>query len=102
MASKRKKRTITGLQRHGKKWRWRRTIDGESVSVPFSAPTEAAAIAQVLEFEKHPRLLTNDKVVSWLDDVNERNNANTRNNYQGDAQDRVAEEVIAEYRAALD
>ena len=131
MASKRKKRTITGLQRHGKKWRWRRTIDGESVSVPFSAPTEAAAIAQVLEFEKHPhlfvaanwdrelekhleyaidqrhitqtyadtrkriltlagkdmniehpRLLTNDKVVSWLDNVNERNNADTRNNYQ--------------------
>lgn len=56
MPRKPPKHRIKGLSRHGRKWRWRRTIDGIPVRVSFSAATEADAIAQVLEFEKHPHL----------------------------------------------
>jgi integrase len=57
MAKNKTKYPVKGLDRHGQKWRWRRTIDGESVRVIFEAKTQQAAVAQVLEFEKHPHLL---------------------------------------------
>ena len=51
-----RKKTISGLDKHGLKWRWRKTINGKPVSVVFEAASEQEAIAQVLEFQKSPNI----------------------------------------------
>ncbi len=58
---KNSKYPVKGLDRHGRKWRWRRTVDGTPVRVVFDAESEQDAIAQVLEFEKAPHLLISKK-----------------------------------------
>lgn len=57
MAKKKQKYSVKHLDRHGRKWRWRRTIDSTPVCILFDAPSEQAACTQVLAFEKHPHLL---------------------------------------------
>ncbi len=55
------KRPITGnLEKHGRKWRWRRTINGQHVKVVLEATSEQEAIAQALMLEKTPHLLISD------------------------------------------
>lgn len=57
-----RKTKITGLDKHGRKWRWRRTVNGRPVRVVFEAQSREDAIAKVLEFEKKPHIFISD---SW-------------------------------------
>ena len=47
----RKKYPVKGLERHGRRWRWTRVIDGRRVRYPFDAANEAEAIAWVMQME---------------------------------------------------
>ena len=56
-----RKRTISGnIEKHGRKWRWRRTINGQHVKVVLEATSEHEALEQALSLEKNPHLLISD------------------------------------------
>ena len=47
---------VKGLERHGRKWRWRKMIAGRKISHTFEAASEAEAVAWVLAREGRPEV----------------------------------------------
>ncbi|MFC7337285.1 tyrosine-type recombinase/integrase [Haloferula chungangensis] len=63
---KKRKSPFRGLDRHGRKWRWRKTQEGRTVTVLFDAHSEQEAIARAVEFSRNPELLLAGK---WEQEV---------------------------------
>lgn len=57
MAGRRKKYAVKGLDRHGRKWRWRKMIEGRKIEVTFEADSEQQAVAHVLALMDRPELV---------------------------------------------
>ncbi len=57
MANSSKKYPVKGLSRHGKRWRWEKTINGRRIRHSFDAPNEAEAIAWVMRMEQRADLV---------------------------------------------
>lgn len=57
MSAKKKKYPVRGLELHGRKWRWVKTIRGRKTVHVIGECSEAEAIAWVMEMEKRPELV---------------------------------------------
>jgi len=53
---KKKSYPVPGLEKHGRKWRWRKMIEGRRISVTFEAASEAEAIARAMELSARPEV----------------------------------------------